>query len=805
LGGIRQGIDRICHAVERPLADRPMYRPTSLVLAAVLSAALTASVSAHPPPPTPPQKTFAEYAVTRPFVPLQQLVVTQAPSTLTVTVARVDPDDAFRSIFALRGAVGDLDPFARTIWSRVYPADDGLQRDVTLPALSGGLYEVRYATTERTAIQRLTISSMWVTAMRTARDAVALAHDLRTGRRLNNVWLLLPTKTSVVRLRATDGLLRFPSDWHGPVFAVSNMDGSIVVDAGGEQASQASVWYVELDRRSYRLSDSAYFRVFSREPSERSVLWFDGPTFRQGEGFYSSDFVGASSMFLGTGAPGLYRIGPYGASVSTVPGLQIETAAANRTVPLGGVIRFVISAESTNNIPERVGLRYFWAWTTTPESFPLAMRLQPEPGQRSNAGVVSTDDTGRAELTIPAQRSGNVELFVFDPTSGDVAATARSAVVASRVDRIVTHVPFGAVPPGCTPLAFSAFDGDVPQAGRRLVVEMHRNDRWPTPDPHVAFKAGTVTGPGGFALVRWCERRNGNYAVTVNGKGDETVSVAPTANPVNAPVSFVAPEDLSVPGRPVHVVAIIPSNRDGFALSGSGDRFDAVPVHPVDGIARFTVPSRNDMDDFRVAVFEDSDLWQPTVATVHAAQRRHMLHVSVACSRGAFTSHEPVRLCARITDWQGQRVAAHLYVSVSLVSGAAIARAQASENEAYETLFQPQDPNGQFLWWPMNVATTGATSYLLPTPSPPPPVQVKPGTSGSITANTNPTPPPPQTVMWSDVRCDRISACVIDVTWPDAATNGTYLLHVVAVRADGSIGDRYTWFTLSSSGGMVSQ
>ncbi len=122
--------------------------------------------------------------------PLSETVLTKTPQSIAVTIALVPTADLVD--INRRGWGEGLDPNGTIILHFVSApgAGESLKHQITLPALPAGVYQVRLASAERTAIQNLSVGTIGAVMNRGMNGAVVLATDARTLRMRTDVFAL---------------------------------------------------------------------------------------------------------------------------------------------------------------------------------------------------------------------------------------------------------------------------------------------------------------------------------------------------------------------------------------------------------------------------------------------------------------------------------------------------------------------------------------------------------------------------------------------------------------------------------------
>ena len=220
--------------------------------------------------------------------PLSETVVTKTPQSIEVTIALVAAADV--ADISRPGGGGRLDPNAKVVLHFVSAPSVGgspLEHQINLPALPAGLYEVRLASPERTAVQNLSVGTIGAVMNRGNNGAVVLAIDARTLRMRRDVVVLdyglagvrrfFPSKDGLIHLpapAAPQGVLCSPDD----VVVVRASDGS-AVSFSGTGCNLGLATYFDTDRHMYRAGDLVHYRIFSRDATTNTYATVVGGNF----------------------------------------------------------------------------------------------------------------------------------------------------------------------------------------------------------------------------------------------------------------------------------------------------------------------------------------------------------------------------------------------------------------------------------------------------------------------------------------------------------------------------------------------
>jgi hypothetical protein len=383
---------------------------------------------------------------------LSETVLTKAPQSIDVTVARVPTADAITIDQWRPGWPGEtLDPRA-TIVRHFVSAPDAqggspLEHHIQLPPLGAGLYQVRLHSPEQTAFQDLNVGTLAAMINRGYNGAVLMAFDRRTMRQRTAALVLDYTPGGLRRFSpSNDGLFHLPPGWpaHGPIcskdggIVVTASDGSIipfgpdVPSATGPCRPQMGLGtYLDTDRHIYRPGDRVYYRMFSRAAVTTdqfmvaaNITWF-------GNLVQSMDHVATGSFVLPATGFDYWHPGEFVVTDAARSRYQVEAAAQTPRVNEGSTATFVLSAALLDGTPPAgLHLRYGWHGTNVGENFPLRERAYGTNGGGPADlayGDAALDSFGNATVTVPVDRN-DVDLYVFDPDTNELVAGARAVV-----------------------------------------------------------------------------------------------------------------------------------------------------------------------------------------------------------------------------------------------------------------------------------------------------------------------------------------------------------------------------------------
>ncbi len=502
---------------------------------------------------------------------LSETVVTKAPQSIDVIVARVPTADAIAIDRWRPGWPGEtLDPRAKVVRHFVSAPDvrggAPLEHRIGFPPLSAGLYQVRLESPERTAIQDLNVGTLAAMINRTYTGAVLMAIDVRTMRLRTDALVLDYTQGGLRRFSPSkNGLFYLPPSWptHGAICSkdggiiVTAQDGSIVPfgpdvpSATGPCRPQMGLGtYLDTDRHIYRPGDRVYYRMFSRAAVTtdqfmvaENITWF-------GNLVQSMDHVATGSFVLPATGFDYWHPGDFVVTDAARSRYQVEAAALTPRVNEGTTATFVLSAALLDGTPA-AGLHLRYAWHGAPmgmgENIALNVRAYGANGGGPPDlayGDAGLDSLGNATVTVPADRK-DIELYVFDPDTKELVVGARAAV-----------------------------DKAVPSVNR-----------------------GT------------------NFGNDVLLLSADTPAVRP--------------------GMTAALTATSSSNGDALVFSGSAFDFNTAVAKVRNGAAHVRVQPPPDLDDFTVGISQPMRGGQQWgYADVAVTPKRHLLHVQLGCLSG---------------------------------------------------------------------------------------------------------------------------------------------------------------------------
>ena len=373
---------------------------------------------------------------------------------------------------------------------------------------------------------------------------------------------------------------------------------------------------------------------------------------------------------------------------------------------------------------------------------------------------------------------------MYGPDMRSVVATAWTPVRVAREVFINIYAPWVALPKTCYAIAIEPTnDRGAAKPNRPLVFE-----DWSGPAPALSVRSAAVTerklttGLGGYAITRWCAGATGGaYWVGARDDAAGTKNRAPifvNENPEHAWQSIWAFLDSRRPvaRKAVAVTAVSETDGDALVLSGSDRDFHATVVRFKNGVTRFSLAPAHRLDDL------DAVIYEPTVGgqaigyfNVALSPQLHKLDVAIGCLSGL------KKVCVRVASAGGARTVARLFVDVSPTSEAAIANTL-DYPPAYESVYRAYRPDsGVTMRWRGGLGTP-ATSYLY----------------SRAKADVAPIRPPPRPIsypalLWvAGVSTNRNGYAVVPLR-AAFIIGRLYLVHVIAVSADGDVGEVYAW------------
>lgn len=746
---------------------------------------------------------------------LSETVVTKTPQTIDVTVARVPADDALDISRWRPGWSGEkLDPNAAIVLHFVSgspSAGSPLEHTIAIPGLSPGLYQIRLASSERTAVQDLNVSTLDAMINRGAKGAAVLALDARTLRARTDVTVLNYTADGVRKfVPANDGLVYLPPSWPQNRLCsgdrgvlVVDSDGSLVRFDGGACPSQVgTVTFTDTDRHAYRPGDRVYYRVFSRDPSTQAFVTSTAGGSQHIELTHTANHVAYGSYVLSPTARADYspRAG-FTVSDAAHSRYAIEAAALTPLVDMGGVARFVISVTMTNGAPAS-GLRVRYAWHTnsTPQGFSMedhAFGVNGDSKDDLAYGNVTLDALGDAVVTLNVKHD-NTEIYVFDPDTQQLVASAR-AVLAPTQPTIAVSAPFGEMAPGCVPIGVrETTPQNSPMPGRPIHLEIQPVPHFANaPSPPPVLARDLITNPDGYATTRWCVLETKEYKIFARDQTsgltsrDDYVGVKPITY-LGSQLILLTPDASRVrPGATASLTAFASDDGDALVFYGSDNDFHSQIAHVTDGVGHVSTRSPPDLDDYQVGLAQatlagDSRAY----ASVSVFPAVHSLRVQIGCL------WQKRYFCLRALNWRSSGTPVRLFVDVTAATRAAIVNAMARSNDAYNALYSPGRPDASLT--SAFVRPNIGKSYLYPLPSPEPARTASPTASPAAAPSPEVTPTPSaakqygsQTILWlNGVSTNRSGYARISLP-TNIPANRLYLVHIIALGDRGEIGEAY--------------
>jgi hypothetical protein len=567
------------------------------------------------------------------------------------------------------------------------------------------------------------------------------------------------------------------------------------------------------DRQIYRPGDRVYFRYISEVQSDDQ--WFEfapngenaPPGFWYGKDVAIEHAAASGSFRLPlTVAPGYYEPNDIFIAQTKNSPYELDAAPLESPVPQGSDARFIVSAQGADG-PARVRLHYAWHATDLPDTFPLLMRINNSflgPLQESD---VTTNALGNAQIVLPAATPA-VEVYIYAPNTHDVAAYARTNVTAPAAG-MALWAPAPGAQHKCVPLGVRVTDENgAPQNGRLVHVVIRPDTPYSdmTPNPAV-FTADVRTQVAGYGFTQWCASSGRYWYITVSERGagglqtQAPVFPAPTGRPQGPDVLFTPLASQTKPDMPAQMLVRSTADGDALVVFGAWRHYRSQVVRISGGVARFSIDPPTDVDDFQAMLFlpgaTTSSLAASTTVTV--TPKRHLLHVSIGCSPRTYLPGTALHACVSVRDWRGARVRARLFGELTQTSAAGIAAARARSNAAYDALFGVLNPPGDFATsWAFLGWLPKLELYPTPTPRPSPTPRITPAPPSPTPAPHGPFPRP-QTLAWiQDASTNAGGDWRWRFPWPRDARPGQYLMHVIALADDGSVGEAYASMAYAS-------
>jgi hypothetical protein len=749
--------------------------------------------------------------------PLSETVLTKTPQSIEVTIALV-PIANTAYVSSPRAGEG-LDPNAKVVLHFVSaPSVRGspLEHQINLPALPAGLYQIRLASPERTAVQNLTVGTIGAVMNRGNNGAVVLAIDARTLRMRRDVVVLdygvggvrrfFPSKDGLIHVpapAAPQGVLCSPED----AVVVRASDGSLV-SFSGTGCSLGLATYFDTDRHMYRAGDRVYYRIFSRDATTNTYATVVGGNFWYTKASRTVNHVTDGGFMLPLTANADYwSTGGFYVANSAHSRYEIEAAALTPVVDAGEAARFVISATLADGTPA-TGLRLHYAWHSTnygANYTSLQERAGANGGTRGDPayGDVTTDAQGNAIVAMPVEHD-SLEMYVYDPDTNELVTSARAVVFANQY-KIAITAPFFDMAPACIPLAARETTArGTPLSGRHLHVEVRPQRTYTyNPLPAPVLTRELVTNADGYAIARWC---------TPGAEKDYTIAAVDERSGIAAPwtgirvrlipnwnytiVILSADTPRVRPGTAAGLTATSASDGDAFVSYGSDYDIHSQSARVEDGVAHIVMQAPPELDDFEVGLVQATRGGDARgTAQISVAPKTHLFRVQLGCGwRKAY-------FCVRVSNWRGKGTDARLFVDITAATRASIVNEMARSGDAYEALYSPRRLDNSLtaslapIFGAAGSLGAPGTSYLYPH-LPPPESRVPPNQSHTAPATPAPSAPKPlepQTVLWlNGVPTNPMGYAKISLT-PKLKTDRYYLIHVVALGNHGEIGEAYTW------------
>ena len=751
--------------------------------------------------------------------PLSETVVTKTPQSIEVTIALVAAADV--ADISRPGGGGRLDPNAKVVLHFVSAPSVGgspLEHQINLPALPAGLYEVRLASPERTAVQNLSVGTIGAVMNRGNNGAVVLAIDARTLRMRRDVVVLdyglagvrrfFPSKDGLIHLpapAAPQGVLCSPDD----VVVVRASDGS-AVSFSGTGCNLGLATYFDTDRHMYRAGDLVHYRIFSRDATTNTYATVVGGNFWYTKASRTVNHVTDGGFMLPLTANADYwSTGGFSVTNSAHSRYEIEAAALTPAVDAGEAARFVISATLSDGTPAtRLRLHYAWHSTNYGANYTsLQERAYGANGGMKgdpNYGDVTTDAQGNAIVALPVERDG-LEMYVYDPDTNELVTSARAVVFANQY-KIAITAPFFDMAPACIPLAARETTAQgAPLSGRRIHVEVRPQRTYIyNPLPASVLTRDLVTNADGYAIARWCAPgAEKDYTIAAvderSGVAAPWTDVRVTLMPNwNYTIVILSADTAWVrPGTTAGLTATSASDGDALVSLGSDYDIHSQSARVEDGLAHIVMQAPPELDDFEVGLVQATRGGDARgTAQITVAPKTHLFRVQIGCGwRKAY-------FCVRVSNWRGSGTDARLFVDITAATRASIVNEMARSGDAYKALYLPRRLDNSLtaslspIFGAAGSLGAPGTSYLYP-PLPRPETRGPPNQSHTA-APATPTPRVPkplesQTVLWlNGVPTNPMGYAKISLT-PKLKTDRYYLIHVIALGNHGEIGEAYTW------------
>jgi hypothetical protein len=726
--------------------------------------------------------------------PLPETVLTKTPQSIEVTISLVPTADVAD---ISRPTGSGLDPNAKVVLHFVSaPGARGsaLEHQITLPALPAGLYQVRLASPERTAIQNLSVGTLSAVMNRGNNGAVILAIDARTLRMRQDVVAseygaegvrrFFPSKDGLIRLAVPAVPQGVPCS-SDDVVVVRASDGS-VASFSGTGCHVGLATYLDTDRHMYRPGDRVYYRTFSRDATTDTYASVPAGNLSR-----TVNHVTEGSFMLPlTANAGSWSEGFYVAN-SAHSRYEIEAAALTPVVDAGEAARFVISATLSDGTPA-AGLRLHYAWHATNYGGDLAY------------GDVTTDVQGNAIVAMPVEHD-NLDMYAYDPDTNELVTSARAVVPAAH-EKIAITAPFFEMAPACIPLAARETTAqDAPLPGRHIHLEVRPQRTYvydPLPAPVLTREI--LTNADGYAVARWCPgEAEKDYTIAAVDERSGVAAPWTTVRVKRMPdwsysiVILSADTPRVRSGTSAGITATSASDGDALVSYGSDYDIHSQSARDENGVAHILMQAPPELDDFEIGVVQATRGGEARgTARIAVAPKTHLLAVQLGCQ------WRKTYFCVKVSNWRGKGANARLFVDVTAATRASIVNEMTRSGDAYEALYSAQRLDNSLtaslspIFGAAGSFGAPGTSYLYPPLTPPelrrPPNQSYTAAPATPTPGT-PKPLEPQTALWlNDVPTDPTGYAKISLT-PRLKTDRYYLVHVIALGNHGEIGEAYTW------------
>ncbi len=593
------------------------------------------------------------------------------------------------------------------------------------------------------------------------------------------------------------------------VVVVRASDGSVVTFSG-TGCNVGVAMYFDTDRHIYRPGDRVYYRIFSRDATTRTEAVVVGGSFWFTKLSSTVNHVADGSFTLPlTAVADYWDTGGFYVADTVHSKYAIEAAALTPLVDAGGTARFVISATLSDGTPA-AGLRVHYASHATQLGENHTSLQQRAYGFNGSAndlayGDVTLDAQGNAIVALPVGEE-NVEIYAFDPSTNAVVTSAR-ATVPVNLDKITITAPIFEMVPACIPLAVRETTAEgSPLPDRHINFTIRPQQRYGnSPLAAPVLTRELVTNADGYAVARWCAGV-AEETYKIDARDERSGVTAPwTSESVKAILNwnyqFVvlsADTPRVRPGTSASLTATSASDGDALVSYGSDYDFQSQSAHFQNGVAQIQVRAPPELDDFQVGLVQATRAGDSRgTAQVSVAPKTHLLRLQLGCT------WRKTYFCVQVSNWRGSGTGARLFVDVTAATRAAIVKAMAHPDAAYEALYSPGrlDNSLTASFSPVFGAagTLGAptTSYLYP-PLPSPESRGRLNQSHTTAAPATPTPKAPrsfepQTVLWlNGVPTNPTGYTQISLP-PTLKADRYYLIHVIALGNHGEIGEAYTW------------